>query len=212
MAKHKYKGLACTCSREEDMETCFCCKTIKDIKPRVLDYKNSYHYCPFVFVKEGNRLKDQMKESMLYTMNLEQLWEEIYRCEKDKLSENYVNVNVDVQNEVNLLFGLEAVKDDKYGPGSILWYSYVDNQGEVTSLGLSLAIVEKMNVVQELGGWVGGEDKDVKVERVEEYKGENGWKSFRCFVLVERFSLKRMDGTVILTCDYRHFHQIQCKW
>ncbi|KAL5723438.1 hypothetical protein ACHQM5_006840 [Ranunculus cassubicifolius] len=289
VAKHKYKGLACTCSKDEDMGTCFCCNYIKDSKPSVLDHTNSYQqvaifpksygfvgksveedgftplflrrkgwraetsssfktelssaeglnmslrlglpafdfpisskrspsvivgkwYCPFVFVNEGNRLKDQMKESMLYTMNLEQWWEEIYTSEKDKLSENYVNVNVDVQNEVSSLFGLVAVKDDKYGPGNIMWYSHVDNQGEVTSLGLSSAIVEKMKLVLKLGGWIGGGDRDVKVERVEEYKGENGWNRFGCFVLVERFSLKRMDGTVVLTCDYRHTHQIQCKW
>ncbi|OVA06428.1 Protein of unknown function DUF1262 [Macleaya cordata] len=170
-------------------------------------------YCPFVFVMEGS-LKDQMKNSSFYEMTLEQTWEEIYTCENDNTKGNVVSVSVIMQKEAIKLFGEEASKDDTGGGvGGFVWFRHVDNYEQGLKLGLSLAIVEKMKWIQQKGGWVGGGEKNVgTVEKVEEFKGGNGWKRFGCYVLVERFALRRMDGTLLLTWDYRHIHQIQSKW
>ncbi|CAB4295499.1 unnamed protein product [Prunus armeniaca] len=65
-------------------------------------------------------------------------------------------------------------------------------------------------------GWVGGNERRVRVERVEEFGGTGGrWKRFGCYVLVERFVLKRMSmngSLALLTYDFKHTHQIRSKW
>ncbi|KAF5194582.1 Duf1262 family protein [Thalictrum thalictroides] len=170
-------------------------------------------YCPFVFIKEQRATKDQMEKSLLYEMTLEQWWEEIYTCNNDYSGNNIVSFIVNVQKEVNSLSGLEAVKDDTNGVAETTWYKCVDSAGgRVSSLGLSKAIVDKMTWVQEMGGWVGGNDTDVEVKRTEEFKEGKDWQRFSYFVLVERFCLRRMDGTLLLACDFRHTHHIQSKW
>ena len=61
-------------------------------------------------------------------------------------------------------------------------------------------------------GCVGGNEHEVKLEKIEESKGISGWKSFGCYLLVESFVLRRMDGSVVLNYDFKHTHQIKCKW
>ena len=79
-------------------------------------------------------------------------------------------------------------------------------------MGLRVEIVERMKWEQERAGWVGGEDRQARVKRVEEFGGIGGWRKFGCFVLVERFVLKRMDGSLVMTCDFKHTHHIKSKW
>ncbi|XP_077236560.1 uncharacterized protein LOC143878130 [Tasmannia lanceolata] len=146
-------------------------------------------YCPFMFFGEEGSLKDQMKKSLFYEMSMEQLWEEVHMCENDGSQGNFVEVNASVRREIAWLHGEEAVQEDY------------------------LAIVERMRWEEVRGGWVEGKEMDVKVERVEEFGGGGGgWKKFACYVLVERFVLRRMDGSVVLTYDFRHTHRAQCKW
>ncbi|KAA8547843.1 hypothetical protein F0562_004272 [Nyssa sinensis] len=193
-AKGKYKGKACTCSREEDMGICCFSDEIMDVKPRPFNHRDIYQqveirryhngggfyaksvardgyppkflrkkgwevdicssfqlqlreaqglntshllhlpefsfpisckhsapvvkgkwYCPFVFVKEEARLKDQMRRSLFYEMTLEHWWEEIYSCENESNEGGVVVVNASVQREVALVCGMEAVKDDGRG-------------------------------------------------------------------------------------------------
>ncbi|TQD75209.1 hypothetical protein C1H46_039250 [Malus baccata] len=47
---------------------------------------------------------------------------------------------------------------------------------------------------------------------VEEFGGVYKWRKFGCYVLVERFVLKRMDGSLVLTYDFRHTHHIRSTW
>ena len=61
-------------------------------------------------------------------------------------------------------------------------------------------------------GCVGGNEHEEKLEKIEESKGISGWKSFGCYLLVESFVLRRMDGSVVLNYDFKHTHQIKCKW
>ncbi|EHA8587314.1 hypothetical protein COCNU_scaffold001861G000010 [Cocos nucifera] len=91
-----------------------------------------------------------------------------------------------------------------------MWFKPV-NSGD-RGLGLSLAIWERMRWEEERGGWIGGQENVERVERLEVYGGENGWKKFGCYALVERFVLERMDGTVALTYDFKHTNKIRTRW
>ncbi|KAJ8751669.1 hypothetical protein K2173_025830 [Erythroxylum novogranatense] len=172
-------------------------------------------YCPFVFIREETSLKEQMKGSMLYKMTLEQHWEEIYSYESVNSEGNTVvlNVNVNVQREVDLVCGIEALKEDRTNHCGFIWYNVrnITNGRRRCSVGLSFCIVEKMKLVQEEGGWVDGEERTARVEKVVEIRSENGWRRFACYMLVESFVLRRMDGCLVLKCDFRHTHRIKCK-
>ena len=176
-------------------------------------------YCPFVFIREEARIKQQMKMSMLYKMTLEQYWEEIYSWDNVN-SENNIAliVNANVQREVDYVFGMEAIKDNKISHGGFIWYRVTTNRRNINSgrwfnVGLSYAIVEKMKRVQEEGGWVdgGAEERDVTIERGVQITSENGWRRFCCYVLVESFVLRRMDGSLVLKCNFRHTDKIRYK-
>lgn len=171
-------------------------------------------YTPFMFVKEGTpkTLKDQMRMSMFYEITLEQNWEQIFACDNNNTSGgNSVAVDAVVKSEVVVVGGLEAVVDERDLGDGVLWFRSVNNAGSETSIGLSLALVERMKWEQERVGYVVGKEKEV--EKREEYKGGLGeWKRFGCYVLVERFVFKRLDGSLALTHKFRHTHQIRTKW
>ncbi|XP_077236655.1 uncharacterized protein LOC143878236 [Tasmannia lanceolata] len=171
-------------------------------------------YCPFMFFGEEGSLKDQMKKSLFYEMSMEQLWEEVHMCENDGSQGNFVEVNASVRRELAWLHGEEAVQEDAHVVDGMRWFRPLKHEGGGgLGVGLSLAIVERMRWEEVRGGWVEGKEMDVKVERVEEFGGGGGgWKKFACYVLVERFVLRRMDGSVVLTYDFRHTHRAQCKW
>ncbi|KAF2313735.1 hypothetical protein GH714_013047 [Hevea brasiliensis] len=85
-------------------------------------------YCPFVFIREEARIREQMKRSMLYKMTLEQHWEEIYSCDNVNNETNaMIMVNANVQREVDLVFGMEAEKGERVGHGAFIWYRAVGN-------------------------------------------------------------------------------------
>lgn len=174
-------------------------------------------YCPFMFVKEGTpkSLRDERNRTMYYEMTLEQRWEQILAKEHSKEHDrgNAVAVDVVVQSEVVVVGGMEGVCDDRYvGDDGVVWFRSSNNLGEETKVGVSLAIVERMKWEQERVGWVGGDEGKVRVERVEEYGGMGEWNKFGCFVLVERFVLKRMNGSLVVSHEFKHSHQIKCKW
>ncbi|KAI5437194.1 hypothetical protein KIW84_023351 [Lathyrus oleraceus] len=168
-------------------------------------------YCPFMFVKEGMRLKEQMKMSVFYELTLEQRWEKIFS--KENSGEGGVLVDVNIQTEVAKVAGKDAVWDENNLVGGVLWFKSVEEMGEeIISVGLSLEVVEGMKWEQERFGWIAGKERQVKVTKFEEFGGTNNWNKFSCYVLVESFSLRRMDRRLVLTYDYRHSHQIRSKW
>ncbi|KAI5352986.1 hypothetical protein L3X38_005878 [Prunus dulcis] len=128
-----------------------------------------------------------------------------------------VFVDAFVQREVAFVGGSEAIWDARNvsGEGFMLFKSFDRVRGE-TGVGLSMKVVERMKWEQERVGWVGGNERRVRVERVEEFGGTGGrWKRFGCYVLVERFVLKRMSmngSLALLTYDFKHTHQIRSKW
>ncbi|KAL6192971.1 hypothetical protein ACLB2K_034056 [Fragaria x ananassa] len=177
-------------------------------------------HCPFLFIKEGGlKLKHQMKQCMFYEMRLEQRWERIFDKYNEGTSSNANAVFVDtfVQREVVFIAGNEAFSDnlDRFNVADdgFMWFKSSDGAGGEKSAGLSMKIVERMKWEQERVGWVGGEKRKVRVERSEMYGGIGSWNRFACYVLVERFVLKRNDGSLaLLTYDFKHTHQIRCKW
>ena len=81
-------------------------------------------------------------------------------------------------------------------------------------MGLNIVVWERMKWELERGGWVApGNGDEERIERVERRDGLPGqWHKFACYVLVERFVLKRMDGSLALTCEFRHTDKIKAKW
>ncbi|XP_059446837.1 uncharacterized protein LOC132178416 [Corylus avellana] len=136
-------------------------------------------YSPFMFIREGRDLEDIMSRSMYYEITLEQRWEPMFACERDNESQgNGVAVDAVVQREVVSVAGREAAD-----------VNVVDGweEGRV--------------------GWVGGKEKHVTLKRVEEFGGKGEWRKFGYYVLVERFVVKRMDGSLVLTYDFKHIKQ-----
>ncbi|MCL7031866.1 hypothetical protein MKW94_014725 [Papaver nudicaule] len=177
-------------------------------------------YCPSVFVREEVLNDHSVHPSSFYEMNLEQYWEEIYKSEYDNDvtqghgNKNTVVVSQVVEKQSFMLFGEKAVKyETNGGVGSdeFVWFGHAEPT-EGNGVGLSVAVMEKMKCIQELGGWSGEGDNAARVTKVEKFEGNHGWKRFGCFVLVERFALRRMDGTLVLACDYKHLNKVQCKW
>lgn len=171
-------------------------------------------YCPFMFIKERTHktLKEEMRKSMFYEMTLEQKWEQIFSCENVQGMGNTVNVDAVVQKEVVVIAGWEAVVDEMDVADGLLWFNSFSNVGEKNSVGLSRAIVEGMKWEQERVGWIEGKEKQIRVKKVEVFEGTNGWKKFGCYVLVETFVLKRLDGSLVLTYAFKHHHQLRSKW
>ncbi|KAE9605642.1 hypothetical protein Lal_00024852 [Lupinus albus] len=175
-------------------------------------------YCPFMFIKERTHktLKEEMRKWMFYEMTLEQKWEQIYYCENvhnnGMMRNNTVNVDAVVQNEVVVVAGWEAMIDEVDVAEGVLWFNSFSNVGEKNSVGLNTAIVERMKWEQERVAWIEGKEKQIRVKKVEVFEGTNGWKKFGCYVLVETFVLKRLDGSLVLSYAFKHHHQLRTKW
>ena len=116
-----------------------------------------------------------------------------------------------VQKEVVIIAGWEAVINEMNISEDFLWFNSFNNVGEKSSVGLSTAVVERMKWEQERVGW-NGEEKQIRVKKVEEFKCTNGWKKFGCRVFVETFVLKTLEGSIVLTYAFRHHDQLWSKW
>ena len=172
-------------------------------------------YCPFMFVREGE-LKDRVRRSVYYEMTLEQKWEQIFAYEnenendsKDENNNNTVAVDVVVEGEVIAVAEGGAVLEEGNGDGGVMWF----RGGSGGRVGLRKEIVERMKWEQERAGWDGEKGREVRVERAEEYGGKGRWRRFGCYVLVETFVLKRLDGSLVLSYGFKHTtHQIKSRW
>lgn len=174
-------------------------------------------YCPFIFVREGvsRRLRSQMKKSIFYSMTLQQRWEEIYSCGRGEITEEngVVHVNADVEREVVMVGGMEARKSDRVDPNGFYWYRAHDPyKRKRATVGLNTAIVENMRWVEEEGGRPCGRERVVRVrEQVTMLEGSE-WERLSCYVMVESFCLRRLDGRLLLKYDFRHTQKIRIKW
>ena len=171
-------------------------------------------YCPFMFVQEEvMTLKDQVMKSMFYEMTLEQRWDKIFECENLVNDRNLVSINVVVETADVCVVGRKVIWDEIDANDKVVWFRSNDGCGGEYRVGLNMVIVERMKWEQERVGWVCRSGRKERVERDEEFDGvDNKWSKFGCYILVERFELKRMDGSLVLTYDFKHTHQIRCKW
>lgn len=160
-------------------------------------------YVPFIFVKDGDA-KDQLKSSTYYRMSLYQKWEEVYSCENvDK--ENKAVVNVEVEPEVVRLegqvIGKETIRVDENG---VVWFGFANK-----SVGLRSVVTDRMKWEEERFGW---KSRSV-LERTDRFDGGgSSWKSYKCYVLVESFVLRRMNESVVLTFEFKHADRLKTKW
>lgn len=174
-------------------------------------------YCPFLFLREEAKVWRHMKKSMFYEITLEQYWEEIYsRANRGNEEDESIVIDALVKREEAIVYGAEA----KIEVNSVLGFvcftvpSNLGN-GSKVRLGMGLAVFEAMRGIQIERGWMENQEHDVRVERVEEIgrRRENtGWRRFGCYVLVEHFLVRRIDGILIIKYNFKHTHKIQCKW
>lgn len=186
-------------------------------------------YCPFVFIREEAKLWRHMKKSLFYEITLEQYWEEIFFKENHQGSNGEgeaIVVDTMVKTEEALVYGMEPVIEVNPVLGFICFKASSDggddnnssnvNLGRRVRLGLSLIVFEAMRGMQIERGWMENQEVDVRGERIEEVRrrrGGNGeWRRFGCYVLVESFLLRRIDGVLVIKYNFRHAHKIQCKW
>ncbi|XP_010554249.1 PREDICTED: uncharacterized protein LOC104824043 [Tarenaya hassleriana] len=162
-------------------------------------------YVPFIFVKEGE-VKDQIKRSMYYSMTLEQSWEEVYSQKNIHNEGHEVVVEVDTEAEVVKLEGKVIAQSTRR----------VDAEGmigfsgeEEKNIGLGSAVVERMRWEEERFGWRSRDDNRVGIVKRSQ---KVDWKSYKCYVLVESFVLKRMDGSLVLTYEFKHGDKLKDKW
>ncbi|KAL7610875.1 hypothetical protein Lser_V15G11926 [Lactuca serriola] len=173
-------------------------------------------YCPFMFIKEG-KLTDQVKTSIFYEIALEQKWERVFEQKHDHNNKgNVVHVKVAFPSEVVFIGEgwREAVWDEGNMVNGVLQFiSRGDNNGNEEIVGLNREVFERMRWEEERFGWGGGREKTQKriesINRKEKFEGIGGWKRFGCYVLVERFVLKRMDGSLVLAYDFYHARHIR---
>ncbi|XP_062111115.1 uncharacterized protein LOC133822699 [Humulus lupulus] len=175
-------------------------------------------YCPFMFVKElEGQLKEQMKNSMFYEMTLEQRWEMVFECDNIGNDMKMVNVDVFVNREEACVDGKKAICEWGHVDDGVIWFRSSSDGGKGHDqsgrlLGLSKLIMERIRWEEERVGFTVDElERQVNVKRTDEFDGKE-WGKFGCYVLVERFVLKRVNGTVLLTLDFKHTNQIRCKW
>uniref|UniRef100_A0A0E0LUY5 Uncharacterized protein n=1 Tax=Oryza punctata TaxID=4537 RepID=A0A0E0LUY5_ORYPU len=179
-------------------------------------------YCPFMFIRDGERrLKDQVKRCMFYEMTLEQSWEEIYtfdnayRSRSTSSTNNEVAVSATVRRSTALLGGTDAVQEvSPQVVDGVMWFrpAAATNSGAAAGVGLDMVVWEKMKWELERGGWVAGNGDVESIERVERREGPGQWDKIGCYLLLESFVLRRMDGSVALTCGFRHASKIRTKW
>ncbi|GMH27545.1 hypothetical protein Nepgr_029388 [Nepenthes gracilis] len=168
-------------------------------------------YTPFMFVKEGTP-KEQMKRAMFYEVTLEQRWERIFTSERGYNEGNAVAMDVVAPTQVVTVAGMVAVEEEKHDADGVHWFKSTGDSGVETRVGLSSLVLERMMWEQERVGWVNSKEKQARVSRVHEYGGIGSWRKFGCYLLVEKFAIKRVDGSLLLAYEFKHIHQILVKW
>ncbi|XP_023632750.1 uncharacterized protein LOC17899061 isoform X2 [Capsella rubella] len=167
-------------------------------------------YVPFMFVMEGD-VKDQMKKSTFYSVTLQQKWEEVFFCENIRDERFEVVVDVDVETEVVKVDGQETHLRENKGDG-VVWFSVLRDEKQDKKIGLGSVVVERMKWEEEKFGWLNRGERS-KIKRSERFEGGSShWKSYRCYVLIESFELKRMDGSLVLTYEFKHVDKVNSKW
>ncbi|XP_057828330.2 uncharacterized protein LOC131039558 [Cryptomeria japonica] len=168
-------------------------------------------YCPFIFINEfGTNLRDpkiQLMECPFYKMVLEKFWEVIYSTQC--MTGQDVDVEKTLTVEEVLLFGEEVTEEIRNNDGSVLFKGVGKQSEQATGVKLSWPIIAKIRADQDRYGLKQG-GGDVRVKK--SFRGTGTEGKFACYVVVERYVLKRMDGSIALTYSFRNSNQIKEKW
>jgi len=92
----------------------------------------------------------------------------------------------------------------------VVWFGVSETQ----KIGIGSVVLERMKWEEERFGWSKkGNELKSSIKRTEKFEGGGPqWKSYRCYVLVETFELKKTDGSLVLTYEFRHVDKLKSKW
>uniref|UniRef100_A0A0E0AVA3 Uncharacterized protein n=1 Tax=Oryza glumipatula TaxID=40148 RepID=A0A0E0AVA3_9ORYZ len=147
-------------------------------------------YTPFFYVKEdGVPLKAQMDRSTFYEIVLEQRWEEAMggAAPAATMASKRVLVGGSVEGKQEAVTAASARTGGGGGDG----------------VGVHASLWEKMVWEEQRGGWVADEEVGGGGVR-KTMSGGAGGRS----VLVERFAVRRLDGSVVVAFDFSHVNKI----
>ncbi|XP_040382559.1 uncharacterized protein LOC102717642 [Oryza brachyantha] len=143
-------------------------------------------YTPFFLIKEtGVAPPEQMDRATFYEVSLEQRWEPVHGDGFGKLEGKRVLIGGSVEGKQ------EASAGERHGDGYV-WFRAVAGQ----RVGVSASLWERMLWEEYRGGWV-------------DEHGEAGKFAAGGSVLVERFVVKRADGSVAVAVDFVHFNKVR---
>ncbi|CAD6245031.1 unnamed protein product [Miscanthus lutarioriparius] len=146
-------------------------------------------YSPFFLIKEaGVAPREQMERSAFYEVTLELRWEPVhaYSGGGSKLASMraYIGGSAEAEEDLN-----SRRHGDAY-----LWFKAAAARQH---LGVCKSVLERMRWEESREGWVDEEDAE---------KVTSGGS-----VLVERFVVKRLDGSVVVAFDFLHLSKVRAK-
>uniref|UniRef100_A0ACD5XJK4 Uncharacterized protein n=1 Tax=Avena sativa TaxID=4498 RepID=A0ACD5XJK4_AVESA len=147
-------------------------------------------YCPFFLVKEdGVSPSEQMDRGTVYEVALDQRWEPVGEDVRGGSKMCSTRVLVGGSVEARQVVSADA---GRHGDGYV-WFRAAAGQ----SVGVCASVWERMRWEEYRGGWVDEEEEAGKVA------GRS--------VLVERFVVKRMDGSLVVAFDFVHLNKVRGK-
>ncbi|URE03348.1 hypothetical protein MUK42_19621 [Musa troglodytarum] len=241
VAKGKKKGKAYTCSREDDMTTCCFGQCVNDVKPREFDHRDIYQQVEVV-CKRGKFTARSVAPDGFAPWPLRRKYWRLYASRPRDFdltdawgADEALRARTPaLELPISGAGGAGSVVGRWYAPGvfvkegdslrrqmerSAFYEITLERRWEQVfacenSYGDRRTVEVKASAV--LGGVEATRDgaggQDGVVESLEEYGGVSPWKRFGCYVLVERFVVRRMDGSSALTVDFKHTGTIQSKW
>lgn len=146
-------------------------------------------YCPFYLVKEdGVSPSEQMDRGTFYEVELEQRWEPVPAASPQGGSSKMASMRVLIGGSI------EARQEVSSNDDGYVWFRAAAT-GQ--SVAVCASVWERMRWEKYRGGWVDEE--------------EAGGEGLGGSVLVERFVVKRMDGSVAVAFDFVHLNKVRAK-
>ncbi|XP_004973420.1 uncharacterized protein LOC101762614 [Setaria italica] len=146
-------------------------------------------YSPFFVVIEGGVApREQMERSAFYEVTLEQRWEPVHAhaAGVSKLASNRALIGGSVEAK-------QEVGSSGNGDGYVWFRAAATGQ----RIGVCTSVWERMRWEEYRGGWVDEE--------------EDAGRLAGGSVLVERFVVKRLDGSVVVAFDFAHLNKFRSK-
>ncbi|KAL5219753.1 hypothetical protein ABZP36_024466 [Zizania latifolia] len=149
-------------------------------------------YSPFFLIKEnGVSLPEQMDSATFYEVSLEQLWEPVRGDGGAKLASTRVLIGGIVEGRREV-----TASGDRHGDGYVWFRALAGAPGGRQRVGVSASLWERMQWEEYRGGWIDEHEEAGKVAA-----GGS--------VLVERFVVKRMDGSIVVAVDFVHLNKVR---